>query len=324
MINEQPLVSIRCLAYNQEKYIRQCLDGFIMQKSNFPFEIIVHDDASTDGTADIILEYAKKYPCINAIIETENQYSKHDGSLGRIVNAAVRGKYIALCEGDDYWTDPLKLQKQVDFLEGHSDYAMVYTLSQIYNQGKGQMEEKAFGSEYKGYDTLLAYNCIPTLTVCMRTDAMMEYLHDVKPQKRDWLMGDYPMWLWIGYYYKIKFFPDITSVYRVLEESASHTRDIDKHEKFILSTIDITTFYINKLNLSPTSLYHQALNEYYYDLYSKHKDGDNYKKATHYAKLIDTKYVSSRIRKEIRKFHLKRIKSYLLNILLCNRIQMQK
>lgn len=114
------VVSIRCIAYNQEPYIRQCLDGFVMQKTNFHFEAIVHDDASTDGTAAIIKEYAEKYPdIIKPIIETENQFSKHDGSLREIMNKACKGKYVAMCEGDDYWTDPYKLQKQVDFMDRH-------------------------------------------------------------------------------------------------------------------------------------------------------------------------------------------------------------
>ena len=117
-----PLVTIQCLTYNHEKYIRKCLDGFVMQKTNFRFEAIVHDDASTDGTANIVREYADKYPdIIKPIFETENQYSKSDGSLNRIMYEHTLGKYVALCEGDDYWTDPYKLQKQVDYLEQHDD-----------------------------------------------------------------------------------------------------------------------------------------------------------------------------------------------------------
>ena len=109
MINKYPLLAIRCLTYNHEPYIRQCLEGFVMQKTDFSFIAIVHDDASTDNTADIIREYAEKYPdIIKPIYETENQYSKHDGSLGRIMNAAIpeNVKYVAMCEGDDYWIDP--------------------------------------------------------------------------------------------------------------------------------------------------------------------------------------------------------------------------
>lgn len=122
-IDDRPLiVSIWCATYNQEKYIRQCLDGFVMQKTNFRFEAIVHDDASTDGTSDIVREYAEKYPdIIKPIIETENQYSKQDGSLDRIMYETCTGKYIAFCEGDDYWTDSLKLQKQLDYLEAHPE-----------------------------------------------------------------------------------------------------------------------------------------------------------------------------------------------------------
>lgn len=128
MDNQEILVSIKCLVYNHEPYLRQCLEGFVMQKTNFRFEAIVHDDASTDGSAAIIREYAEQYPdIIKAMYETENQYSKHDGSLRRIVNSACKGKYIAICEGDDYWIDPLKLQKQVDFLENNPDYILCGT-----------------------------------------------------------------------------------------------------------------------------------------------------------------------------------------------------
>lgn len=134
------MVTIRCLTYNHEQYIRQCLDGFVMQKTNFRFEAIVHDDASTDGTVEIIREYAEKYPdIIKPIFETENQYSKRDGSIGRIMNEHTHGKYIAICEGDDYWTDPYKLQKQVDFLESHPDYVMCSHRHNDYIQETGEM-----------------------------------------------------------------------------------------------------------------------------------------------------------------------------------------
>ena len=132
---EHPLVSIQCMVYNHEPYLRQCLDGFVMQRTNFKFEAIVHDDVSTDGSAAIIREYAEKYPdIIKPIYETENQYSKKDGSLDRIMREACNGKYIAICEGDDYWIDPLKLQKQVDFLDANLEYGMCYTNFNIYFQ----------------------------------------------------------------------------------------------------------------------------------------------------------------------------------------------
>lgn len=123
--HDEIVVSIRCLAYNHEKYISQCLDGFLMQETSFPFKIVIHDDASTDATAQIIREYEHAYPAlIDAIYETENMYSKGDGSLGRIINPHCTGKYLALCEGDDYWTDPQKLQLQFDALEAHPECSL--------------------------------------------------------------------------------------------------------------------------------------------------------------------------------------------------------
>lgn len=139
MTTQKPLVAIRCITYNQAPYIRQCLDGFIMQRTDFPFVAIVHDDCSTDGTDAIVREYAERYPdIIKPIFETENQYSKRDGSLSKIMTNACNetgAKYIAFCEGDDYWTDPLKLQKQVTFLEKHPEYELVFTNRYVLKDG---------------------------------------------------------------------------------------------------------------------------------------------------------------------------------------------
>lgn len=133
-----PMVSISCITYNHAPYIRECLDGFMMQKTNFAFEVLIHDDASTDGTADIIREYEAKYPdIIKPIYQTENQYSKGISPSASFNFPRAKGKYIALCEGDDYWTDPFKLQKQVDFLESHPDYVMCSTCYTEYNQSNG-------------------------------------------------------------------------------------------------------------------------------------------------------------------------------------------
>lgn len=177
--NESIIVSIKCTAYNHEKYIRETLEGFIMQKTNFRFEAIVHDDASTDNTADIIREYAEKYPdIIKPIYETENQYSKKDGSLLRIMNKASKGKYIALCEGDDYWTDPYKLQKQVDFLEGHPDYVMCSHRYKVYHQNNSSFEDKIIPNiscngprTYTLNDLIKGKWLAHTLTVLYRRDA---------------------------------------------------------------------------------------------------------------------------------------------------------
>jgi len=118
------MVSICCLVYNHKNYIRQALDSFLMQKTNFRFEVLINDDCSTDGTTDIIKEYEAKYPdIIKPLYHDENQYSKsyRQGNMMSITFnfPRVSGKYTAMCEGDDFWTDELKLQKQVDFMEAH-------------------------------------------------------------------------------------------------------------------------------------------------------------------------------------------------------------
>ena len=121
---QKPLVSICCVTYNHENFIGDCLDGFVKQQTTFPFEILVHEDASTDNTAAIVKEYEKKYPHLfRCVYQTINQFAIQN-TLAKILFPMARGKYIALCEGDDYWTDPLKLQKQVDFLEANEDYAI--------------------------------------------------------------------------------------------------------------------------------------------------------------------------------------------------------
>ena len=118
-------VSIVCITYNQVDYIRDALDGFLNQNTNFDYEILIHDDASTDGTADIVREYRDKYPnIITTVLQKENQYSKGVKMATTYLYPRVQGKYVAFCEGDDYWIDPSKLQKQFDYMEAHEDCAM--------------------------------------------------------------------------------------------------------------------------------------------------------------------------------------------------------
>lgn len=121
-MNDKIMVSINCLVYNHEKYLRQCLDSLLAQKVNFKFEILIHDDASTDSSADIISEYEHNYPdIIKPIYQTENQYSQGVKITKTFQVPRMRGKYVATCEGDDFWCDKYKLQKQVDIMENYPD-----------------------------------------------------------------------------------------------------------------------------------------------------------------------------------------------------------
>lgn len=245
---EPLMVTVRCLTYNHAPYIHRSLDGFVMQKTDFRFEVIVHDDASTDGTADIIREYATKYPdIIKPILEKENQYSKHDGSLLRIMNEHTHGKYVAMCEGDDYWIDPLKLQKQVDFLEQNSEYGLIFTNVDVFYQKTGFWRRRYLTS--KGLvprcfeEHLINAGYIAPLTWMYRT----EFLR-TKPYH--YVDGTFPLALDIWAKSKVYFLDEVTAVYRFLPESASHSRNMKKQYKFIKGVFKIQCDYSQKYSVS--------------------------------------------------------------------------
>lgn len=137
---EQPLVTIICLSYNHERFIARALDGFLAQKTSFPFEVFIHEDASTDSTAEIIRGYEARFPDIIRVkYQVQNQFTSGVYILEDVVYPEVRGKYVAFCEGDDYWLDPLKLQKQVDYLEAHPDCSLCFHNAQVVDlEGKPQ------------------------------------------------------------------------------------------------------------------------------------------------------------------------------------------
>ena len=144
MEKKQPevMVSICCITFNQKDYIRDALEGFLKQKTDFSYEILIHDDASGDGTGEIIREYAQRFPeRIFPILQTENQYSKGLTNISGTFNfPRARGRYIAMCEGDDYWTDENKLQQQVDFMEAHPDCSICFHSAAVEVQGKAVTE----------------------------------------------------------------------------------------------------------------------------------------------------------------------------------------
>ncbi len=231
MKQQEVLVSIRCLVYNHEPYLRQCLDGFVMQKTNFAFEAIVHDDASTDKSADIIREYAAKYPdIIKPIYETENQYSKKDGSIRRIMDDATckTTKYIAFCEGDDYWTDPLKLQKQFDFMEANPDYSLCFHPAYVKFEN-GIQERTLFGewkeTDYNGLDIIRQWT-IPTASVFFRAKFYNKKYLEIANDRR-FIYGDIVLFEYLSTEGGIKCINEVMSVYR---RNAGGVTEKDKDE----------------------------------------------------------------------------------------------
>lgn len=227
--NVNPLVSICCLTYNHAPYIRDAIEGFLMQKTNFPVEILIHDDASTDGTADIIREYEAKYPdIIKPIYQKENQYSKGVRISCVYQFPRARGKYIALCEGDDYWTDPYKLQKQVDFLEANLEYAgCAHQTMVIYENIKKESHEfKINVPEIITINDLLSTRIFHTSSFIFKSEIIRN-----NSLPNNVTAGDRALFLLVSSFGKIKFMNEPMAIYRKNNSGISSWVTVELMEK---------------------------------------------------------------------------------------------
>lgn len=262
---DEILVSINCITYNHENYIAEAIDSFLMQKTNFKFEILIHDDASSDRTADIIREYEKKYPdIIKPILQKENQKSKGVININyRFNHTRAKGKYIAMCEGDDYWIDSYKLQKQIDYLENHTHCSMCFHAAEIVTICKEKIDI------IKPYNE----NCISitddiilggggfmaTNSIVYRRDAMSN-----PPQLYfDWPVGDYPLQILTSMKNYAYYINEIMSAYRVGVKGSWTTKmtsskdSKDKNVKHIEKTIVL----LNEFNEYSNEKYSDAINK---------------------------------------------------------------
>lgn len=254
--NNRPLVAIKCIAYNHDRYIRDTLDGFVMQRTNFPFVAIVHDDASTDETAAIIREYADKYPeIIKPILETENLYSKADGSLTRVMQEAIDAtgsKYVAFCEGDDYWTDSLKLQKQVDFLEANPDYSMCFH-NAVEHWEDGNVSDRLFAPlEKRDYDykEMGAGWNVPTASAIVRKKIFDSNLYKKATSCRSFIYGDILIWLTAVEFGKIHCTGETMSVYRRHAHGVTFTKSPDRLKRIITHCQALPVIFGDKYKFS--------------------------------------------------------------------------
>ena len=223
---EEIAVSVVCLVYNHEKYLRKCLDGFVTQKTNFKFEVLIHDDASTDNSADIIREYEAKYPdIIKPIYQSENQYSKKlpGGITGNILIPRAKGKYLSFCEGDDYWCDEYKLQKQYDVMESNPEcHFCVHKVCAIKENGeslnqyypKFALDTGAIKTERFMEILGITY---PFQTSChfLKASDMKEFLTSPPEFVKVADVGDEPLMLYFGLLGDVYYIDEIMSCYRV-------------------------------------------------------------------------------------------------------------
>lgn len=253
-----PVVSIHCIVYNHERYLRDTLNGFVMQKTSFPFEAIVHDDVSSDGSKAIIEEYAKRYPeIIKPVYEVENQYSKHNGSLERVMENATNGKYVAVCEGDDYWTDPFKLQKQYEFMEANPEFIMCcHNAFSDFGNKRGIEISPTIKSHEITLEEMLHAWFIPTASLFYRFDKYKEIEHS-----KAYVNDDYALEIRLLSKGKVYYDDSIMATYRRHQEGINallNKNKVDMYQKLIDLLADLSILYTSKDQL----LFQEAIKGY--------------------------------------------------------------
>lgn len=176
----EPVVSVACITYNQEDYIAQCLDSLLAQETSFPFEVLVNDDCSRDGTTDIVLSYQQRYPGkVRAVTHEENQYSQGIMPIENFLVPLARGRYLAMCEGDDYWTDPTKLQRQYDAMQADPTLvACVHANENVQANTCQRITTLRFYEQDRAVDPVDVIShaqCFSTNSLFIRMDAMKAY-----------------------------------------------------------------------------------------------------------------------------------------------------
>lgn len=249
---DKPLVSVLMITYKHEQFIEQAIRGVLDQVCDFEYELIVADDNSPDNTraiVDSLISVHQNGHCV--------KYTRHEHNMGMHRNAdfvfqAARGKYIAICEGDDYWSDPNKLQIQADFLEQNEDYGLVHHEADYFYQTRQKLipnfhkRNKVNVSSGFVFEELLRHNNIYTPTVMYRKQ-FFEHYRSIDQSTRDkFLMSDYVMWLEFSQHCKFHYIDKSMAVYRVLLNSASRSTSYEKELEFVISYCEIKQFFIRK------------------------------------------------------------------------------
>lgn len=251
-------VSVICVTYNHELYIRDTIEGFLKQKTNFKYEVLIHDDASTDGTADIIREYEAKYPeIIKPIYQTENQYSKGVQIINQIIAPHVKGRYVAFCEGDDFWTDENKLQIQVDFLDNEPEYvACAHAYKKIDMRDNSVKEIHSFPESSTITTNQVIEgdgNLFATCSVMYKSENFLF----IAPFRENASVGDYPLIIQMALSGKVYYIDKVMSCYRyMLPDSWSARNMINAEDR--KKHIEKAQEFLEKADVYSEYKYHKS------------------------------------------------------------------
>ena len=304
MKENEAMVSICCLAYNHEPYIRDCLEGFVNQRTNFKYEVLIHDDASTDKTADIIREYEAKYPdIIKPIYQTENQYSKRVKITDTLNLPRAKGKYIAWCEGDDFWIDENKLQKQFDFMQAHPEYSACVHNSYRLNCKTG---EKSLLSTFSEDRDLSLEDVVTNMSGFFQTSSVFikKELAIIPKEFYGKDFSDYQRVIYLALNGKIRYFKDVMSVYRLFSSGSWS-------EKLSNKTVEqIVEYYQNIIDV--LTVIDQYTNEQHHELFSKMTDRHTMNILVAEGKRFPILFKVKYLKAFLEKYNLKTLVYYLL------------
>jgi glycosyltransferase involved in cell wall biosynthesis len=260
LLVDNPLVSVKMITYNQKSYIARAIEKVLQQETEFLFELVIGEDCSTDGTREIVLDYQKKHPDIIRIITSDKNVGLRKNGLR--TDLACRGKYIAYCEGDDYWHHPKKLQMQVEYLENHPEYGFVFSdfdcfyeadnkIIRNYRKYRGAINNIPEDKKEALVDLLYGKLCILTCTVCARK-CLSDRLTSSDPylyESDHFSMGDIQRWAGLSQLSTFGYVDISLATHNVLKESASQSRDVIKKSRFSRSNAELCLYLAEKYNL---------------------------------------------------------------------------
>ena len=250
-MSTKPVASVQMFVYNHAPCLCRAVEGVLAQKTSFPFELVIGEDCSTDGSREIAFDYQQRYPEVVRVVTSERNVGMHRNVVR--TQQACRGEFLAFCEGDDYWNDPSKLQTQVEFLRSHPDYGLAHTNYRELDVMSNKLRLRAITApeppddEQAYVQVLLRQRRILTLTVCVRANLLERVVRE-QPECTDatWPMGDTQRWLEVCRLTRVKYFPQPTATYCYMPESASQSRDPAKAFRFTEKAGQLILHYLEK------------------------------------------------------------------------------